>query len=99
MKTESFIMSIQYYEELKIPSVIILLRTQIQFSKPKEEGTMMFSSLKDFVKSFGRNENFQNYHKSSIILSLEEYRNSNFKVGDRLDFDISVNNIGADFKE
>ena len=100
MKTEAFIVSIQYYEETTIPSVIILIRSEIQLNKPKQvEGMQVFSSMKDFIKSFSPSKDHKNYHKSSIILPLEEYRKSNFKVGDRLEMDISVNNFGDDVQE
>jgi len=99
MKTDAFIISIQYYEETTTPSVIILIRSEVQMQKMDEQEQKIFSSFKTFIKSFGQNIEQRNYHKSSIILTLDQYRKSNFKVGDRLEFDISVNNIGDEFQE
>ena len=98
MKTEFYIVSINYYEETATPSVVVILRSKITFSKT-EPNKQVYSSMIDFVKSIGRAANQDEYHKTSIIIPLEEYRISNLKVGDRLECDIQIKNIGDEVLE
>ena len=94
MKTEFYVVSINYYEEIATPSVVIILRNKITFSKI-ENNKQVFSSMIDFMKSFGRSSNNQDeYHKTSIVVSLEDYRNSDLKVGDKIECNMTIKNIG-----
>ena len=93
MKIEFFIEAIYYHPENPTPSVVIAVKNKIESLAPGEpvfmdSSTNMKKILKDLFMDSVKT------HKTSFVVSLEEYRKSGMMVGDRLEIDMVIRNNG-----
>jgi len=92
LKLEFYIESIYYHPENPIPTVIVIMRNNIDNISPE---ITIAANREELRKKF--NEMFLDSvktHKTSFMIPLQVYRKSGMMVGDRLDIEISINNEG-----
>ena len=93
MKLEFFIDSVYYYPDNPIPSVIVVMRNNIDSLMDNEP--IILNSKDDMKKAFKNLFlNDAKTHKTSFMVGLDEYRKSGVLVGDRLEIDVVIKNNG-----
>ena len=93
MKVQFFIEAIYYHPENPTPSVVIIIRNNIESLASSEPVIVdshddMRKVLKDLFMDSVKT------HKTSFVVGLEKYRKSGMMVGDRLEIDMKINNSG-----
>ena len=93
MKVEFYVEATYYHPEYPTPSVVILVRNNMASLLPSEP---IFVSgpgdMKDAFKKMFMAES--KTHKTSFLVSLDQYRLSGVKVGDRISVEITIDNRG-----
>lgn len=92
MKVEFFVEAAYYHPEYPTPSVVIVVRNNVSL-RPTEP--IIVNSPRDMKDAFKKMfmEDAKT-HKTSFLVSLEQYRTSKIMVGDRLAIEITINNKG-----
>jgi len=92
MKVEFYIEGIYYHQENPVPSVVIVLKNNIEtINEPViiNSHEDMKAALKElFIES-------TRTHKTSFVVGLDAYRRSGMMVGDRLEIDMQIKNNGV----
>jgi len=93
LKIVYYVEGIYYHPENPSPSVIVVLRNTIDTTGPQEP--ILLDSRTDIRKAI--TELFSDsvkYHKTSIMVTLDQYRASGIMVGDRLELETTISNNG-----
>ena len=93
MKIEFYVESIYYHPDNPIPSVVIVIRNNMDNLTPDEpvfidSKTDMKKILRDLFRDSAQT------HKTSFVVGLEKYRESKMRVGDRVEIEMTVRNSG-----
>jgi len=91
MKVEFYVEGIYYHPENPIPSVVIVVRNNMDSMNQEPIITDSKSDMKKALK-----EMFLDHvktHKTSFLVGLDDYRKSGIMVGDRLEIDMRINNM------
>jgi len=93
LNLEYFVDSIFYHgKDPGNPSVLIGIRNGITHDDNKVE-TVIINSQNDLRNAFQKLfADESKIHKTSLVMSLAQYRQSNIKIGDRLELGIKINN-------
>jgi len=93
LKVEFYVEATYYHKEYPTPSVVIIVRNNIESLTPTEPifvsgpGDMGAAFKKMFMEE-------SRTHKTSFLVSLDQYRDSGIKVGDKISVEIKIDNIG-----
>lgn len=84
---------IYYHHENPTPSVVIVIRNNIESLTPAEP---VFLDSRDDIKKILKDLFMDTVrsHKTSFVVGLDEYRRSGMMVGDRLEIDMIIKNNG-----
>jgi hypothetical protein len=93
MKVEFFIEAIYYHPENPTPSVVIAVKNKIESLAPEEP---IFADSRSDMKKILKDLFMDSVktHKTSFMVTLEEYRKSGMMVGDRLEIEMTIKNNG-----
>ena len=93
LKVEFYVEGIYYHPEYPTPAVVIVIRNNVEdraYTEPViVEGP---GDIKDIFKKMFLND--RKTHKTSFLVSLDQYRTSRISVGDRVEIEIKINNKG-----
>lgn len=93
LKVEFYVEATYYHPEYPTPSVVIVVRNNVESLRPSEPIIVSGpGDMKDAFKKMFMED--AKTHKTSFLVSLEQYRQSGISVGDRLSVEISINNKG-----
>ena len=93
MKVEFYVEATYYHKEYPTPSVIIIVRNNIESLSPKEP--IFVSGPGDMEAAFRKMYLEESKtHKTSFLVSFDQYRDSGIKVGDKISIEIKIDNIG-----
>ena len=92
MKVEFYVEAIYYHPENPTPSVVIVIRNNIESLSNEPVFADSHTDMKKILHDMFLDS--VKTHKTSFVVGLEEYRSSKIMVGDRLEIDLKVNNNG-----
>lgn len=92
MKIEFYVETVSYYGEYSRPSVIIVVRDNIENLSPEPIVVRGSQSMESMFKKMFMEESKN--HKTSFVVPLEQYRDSGIKVGDKISVEIKIDNVG-----
>ena len=93
MKIEFYVEATYYHPEYPTPSVVIAVRNNVESLGPSEPIIVSGpGDMKDAFKKIFMEDT--KTHKTSFLVSLDQYRTSGIRVGDRISIEIKINNKG-----
>lgn len=93
MKVEFYVEATYYHPEYPTPSVVIVVRNNVESLGPTEPIIVSGpGDMRDAFKKMFKED--AKTHKTSFLVSLEQYRRSGIKVADRISIEITINNRG-----
>lgn len=93
LKLEFFVEAIFYSLQHSIPSVIIEIRNNMD--NLSSTSKIVFTNPRDRYDAFKKIfMNESKSHQTSFLISLDQYRLSGIKIGDRISIDITIDKSG-----